>query len=499
MSDKSRPAVSKYFLSAVVLIVPLGLALGFLAFVWIDRREVFQRLSQAVLDGDNWLPYAWGLVAIVLLAIQVRRIGRWRSLWVLRTLLLAITIGVTLILVIGKSASARYQVYRWECFHQHWGVTALNVDETEDELVLLLAEPAIGSCLHRDDEMLTHLAFTRPDLFARRPCEATLALRSILRYGVGPDQIQSSIKGQTFLLYALAGDVYFDSENPFDWLAYAGSNQAIEGQSILPPNVIQDLLSSRIETLGALSVDELESLVFCVAHFPAAVDSDQRQQVRDAWQQRVPEFSSLLGEGFALGERLNALLAESQSSGVRFAWHEGHLLPVDASRRQVAIALPRALETLLQLTVDSFVDDTVDAGSDGAAEFKLSVDGEVLYRYQQQVLRWTERYKPGGIRTSWGRRGQYRPGRLVTELEPTGETRTVARYGATIKLEAASGAEPFETSATLVYWQDYLLDPEDDSELESASYENLSGRIWPLGIHESYFRGSTAFTQGDFH
>ena len=62
-------------------------------------------------------------------------------------------------------------------------------------------------------------------------------------------------------------------------------------------------------------------------------------------------------------------------------------------------------------------------------------------------------------------------------------------YGATVQLNLVAEAGSIEIAApTLVYWQDYLRD-NNETELDSIPFETLNGCVWPLGIHESYFRG----------
>lgn len=459
------------------------LAIGFLAFAWIDRGEIFQRLSYSVLDSDNWLPYGWSLIAIVLLIVQVRRVGRWRSLWVFRSMLLAATALLFVTMVAGKSGWARYQAYRWECLHQHLGITARSLDETELELVALVTDQAIGRQLLGDEVMLRRVAFERSSLFARRPIEANRALGALLSFGDDINSIESSDNGKAFLLYAIAGGV-FDG----------GSTDS--GPDV-KNDTIRGLLQERIDSVESLSDNELEALVFCVAHFPLLVDSNQREQVKTAWSLRVPEFSALLAEGYALGEMLHEVLEQNEVSRIRYRLREGYSLPVQAKRRQILVALPRALQTLIQLTSDSPLEFVQEDKSDSDVEFKLSADGGALQTYQRQVYEWRKRYKTGGIMPRTGNRSPYRMGRWVQELEATGETTTTTLYGATIKLEAALDTDPIETTATLAYWQDYLRGDKDDSELESTNHHKLSGRMWPLGIHESYFRGSDAFASSE--
>lgn len=486
MPTKPRKPVLRHLRHFVLAAIPATLAIAFLAFAWIDRREVFQRLSYSVFDGDNWLPYVWSLLALVLLVIQVRRAGQWRSLKAMRLVLAFLTALVIVVMVAGKSGWARYQCYRWECFHRHLGITSRGHDETESQLVELLTNEAIGSQLSRDREMLNFLAFQRPSLFARRPYEANLALRSLLQLGTDFGDFQSSEPGREFLLYAVAGDVF--REDRFAWSKQANSTQPIESKSTAEQNVVQNLFRSQIDSLESLSDPELEALVFCVGQFPDLVSEQQRQQVLAEWLEWTPELTALLGEEYDFAATLREVFGQDDISQVRFSLHQGYTLPVEAERRQVLVAIPRALQTLVQLTSGLPAQFAQVDEEDSSIDFKISVDGDELQEYQEQVYQWSETYEPG---YRFGRGYQY--GRWKSERVATGETRTVSVYGATVKLETPSVSKSVEPTATLVYWADYLRADTDDPKLDSVRYEHLSGRMWPIGIHESYFRGGDAF------
>ena len=224
--------------------------------------EIFSRLPYSVVDSDNYVPYAWGLVACGLLAIQLRAATGPR---LVRSVRLGLTIATAiafLAIVAGKSSWVRYQVYRWETNHQHFGITGRSRDDTISELVDQLTENRIGQWLHRDPEMLRYLATDRGGLFARKPCKANLALTSLVNHGAELDEIESTSEGAEFLLYALAGDVFKVTDERFAWISASHQPDANEATSVIPSSFAENLIRARIESIDSLSDNELEALVF---------------------------------------------------------------------------------------------------------------------------------------------------------------------------------------------------------------------------------------------
>ena len=495
MTNARHQLKPAWFWSAIGIIFPAFVGVGFLAFFVIDRREIFARLSSPILDNNNGLPFAWALLAIVLLGLQVRRVSGSRLLWSLRTVILTVVSFAMLLMVCGKTGWARYQVYRWECFHRHLGITARNRGETESEVIDLLTDQAIGQWVHSDEELLKHLAIDRAFSFARRPCEARLAWGSLHQCGVASEDLLAEPNGKTFLLYALAGDVHGVPEGQLAWLAQGDgakrSGKAFNG-GLIRKDEAAKLLQSKIESIDSLPDNQLEALMFCVANFRDLVEASQRDAVQDAWLERIPELSTLLAEGYSLGESLAETLDQAELTRVRITVDEDYALPYKDKFNQVLLALPRSLQTLIRLNSDSRIEFV--QSDDADIEIKLTAGGDVLYKYQRQVFEWRKKYKPGRIGLKMQRR-HYRTGRWENERVATGEKTTQTVFGATVRLQASLPPQPIETADTLVYWQDYLRSTDKAPELESAGFNNLQGRLWPLGIHQSYLRGGDVLAE----
>ena len=79
------------------------------------------------------------------------------------------------------------------------------------------------------------------------------------------------------------------------------------------------------------------------------------------------------------------MFGQDDISQVRFSLHQGYTLPVEAERRQVLVAIPRALQTLVQLTSGLPAQFAQVDEEDSSIDFKISVDGDELQEYQEQV------------------------------------------------------------------------------------------------------------------
>ena len=234
--------------------------------------------------------------------------------------------------------------------------------------------------------------------------------------------------------------------------------------------------------MDSVSDEELEALFFCVANMPELVGKENQQRVESMWLKRVPQLASLLGEGLRLGEIMNEAFAEEETKSFEISIQEGYQLPYEATRDRIATVLPRSLATLINLKIPAGVKLVAQ---DADVNITLRLNGESLYQYQQQIMQWRSEFQPGRIR-SVGRTRLYRPGRTVTQAVPSGETRTQTVLGATVALEVPFSEKPIGTEATLAYWSDYARD-EDNATLDSVDRQELDGRVWPLGIHQSYF------------
>ena len=92
---------------------------------------------------------------------------------------------------------------------------------------------------------------------------------------------------------------------------------------------------------------------FCVGNFVSLIDTKQRERVRASWLERVPEFESLLGEGYGLGEAIHESLPGDLPVTIQYSVNEGYALPVVAKRKQILLALPRSLQTCIGLCGDT--------------------------------------------------------------------------------------------------------------------------------------------------
>ncbi len=449
-------------------LIVFAVGVGFVAFAWIDRREVFSRLKYPVLEGELALPYGWAIAAIVLLLIQFRRSAGRRFLRLLQFALAACIAAIVIGLLCGHSHWVRYQVYRLETFGKHYQITARDRDTTEVDLVDAVDESKIGQWIRQDAQMLKHLADNRGDLFARRPDEARTTLASLGKVGSKLDDLLAQGSVNTFLLYALAGEIFVDDETK-NWSSSQSSK----------------LLNRLIQQVDSISDQELEALFFCVANLGGIVDETGQQRVQSKWLERVPHLQNLLGEGFRLGDIINDLIQDEKAHTVRIIAKEGYGLPYEAKRDHIDRVLNRSLVTLIRLAASARV-EVVPGDADLA--ITLHLNGESLYQYQQQIMEWRSEYKPGRIRSTGGSR-LYVPGKSVKRLVPSGETRTRTVLGATVAIEVPVSKPPIKTTTTLAYWADFLRD-KDNPNLDSVDYDELSGRVWPLGIHQSYFLAS---------
>ncbi|QDT10293.1 hypothetical protein [Planctomycetes bacterium K23_9] len=490
-------------------LAPVAVAASFLCFFVLQRQEIFGRLPYSVLANENWLPYVWALVAILLLGLQMRYTQAGKTLGTIGVVLLAAVCLCLGFLLVGRTGWGQYQVLRHECLKHHYGISALRLSDTESGIVARLTDPAVGHYLHVDKEMLEHLALKRADLFARQPCRAALALGSLVQLGVLAEDLTNDPQGSEFALYALAGEVYRSPRESMLWLPQ---------QSVDHTNHATSLIDKYIDNVDSLSDLELEALVFCVANFRQLVDDAQRKRVREVWIARVPELNALMAEGYRLADSLSrSLSTDSALAGdpatANLQVEEGYAIPYDATAKNIQRSLTRSLQTLIRLQPGrafkwrepSDGDNGDGKNGDSDVKVKLKLSGDELYKYQRQLYLWRKKHQSGRYRRI-GTRTEYRPSRPTRELVSAGKSETETVYGATVELQATlrshalrssdkttpkdkkSPVERIEREPTLVYWHDYLRMEDKNADLVEVGYDRLSGRLWPIGIHESYLR-----------
>ncbi len=410
-----------------------AISIGFVAFVWVDRSEVFQRLRYPLLDGELAVPYGWATAALVLLLFLVRqssagsRILRMMHLG-LAGLILTIVVG----LLCGQNSWVQYQVYRWETFGPHYHVSANDRAGTESRLVDKISEsgvakpgiakpgiakpgiakpgiakpgvakPGIARWIQQDAQMLAHLAENRGNLFARNPDAARITLTSLIATGTTLDDLLGRSNCETFLLYALAGEMYVEPSEK-NWAEPLATS----------------FLRRQTQAIDSTSHDELEALFFCVANRSDTIDQQDLLRVRSTWMERVPQFESLLAEGIRLGETINQRLADNKIDAIRFSMKEGYQLPYAAKQKGVVQAMKRSVETLIQLTRKTGIEF---ADASDSLEITLKLEGEPIDEYRKQILEWRSQYKTKGFRSlktgTW-----YRSGSWVDRAVPSGESR----------------------------------------------------------------------------
>jgi hypothetical protein len=318
--------------------------------------------------------------------------------------------------------------------------------------------------------MLAHLAENRGNLFARNPDAARITLTSLIATGTTLDDLLGRSNCETFLLYALAGEMYVEPSEK-NWAEPLATS----------------FLRRQTQAIDSTSHDELEALFFCVANRSDTIDQQDLLRVRSTWMERVPQFESLLAEGIRLGETINQRLADNKIDAIRFSMKEGYQLPYAAKQKGVVQAMKRSVETLIQLTRKTGIEF---ADASDSLEITLKLEGEPIDEYRKQILEWRSQYKTKGFRSlktgTW-----YRSGSWVDRAVPSGESRIERVFGTTVSLDVPFVSDPIQTGSTLAYWSDILSDKENDT-LDGVGYQDLSGRVWPLGIHESYFLSGKA-------
>lgn len=486
MPQSSTSPAKKTIEKLFAVAFPSIIGWSFLTFVVAQRREIFSRLEYGLFDNNNWLPYAGGLIAIICLAFQLRGIGLRRRLALIPTATLVVTVLVLAALLVGKSSWARYRVYRAETLGSHWGVTAHEKEWTQEDVVGRISDPTLGPWFCDDKELLLDMVVYHATLFARQPREARIALASLARLGASIGDIASMGRGAEFLCYALAGETHQDPWYGLDWLQKPKLNPSpLEGfhAGCFGDASTTQLLQSHVAKLNSVSDQHLEALFYCSLVFPKRLANKDRQLIETQWSKRASKLGMLLDEGFRLREHISQSLSDSDVVRFHIETQEGDVTPTNASRSGITGSLANSTRALLLSTGKEikFV-----GPSESEATIKLDVSGKKLYEYQQTLYETATRYERGRVDVFRGKLYS-RPGREITKSVPVGSTKRNA-YGAAVALKMHLPTGSVETDETLAYWADYRTKDGKRDAFAEISYESLAGRIWPFGIHESYYQ-----------
>lgn len=489
----------RHFVGALL---PCVIAWLFLWFAIAQRQEIFSRLEYGLIDNNNWLPHAFGFVAIVWLGFQIRKLGIRSVKSVIPTMTFILTIAAFTAILIGKSPWVRYRIYRVESRGSHWCISSLTKERTCEDLVGRLSDPGIGPWLCDDKEMLLDLVVFRAPLFARKPLEARAALTSLIRLGSSVGEIASMGKGHEFLCYALASETDPNPWDDLDWLKHPQTTPSPSNEfhaGAFTRKSAAKLVLSQLALLETISESQLEAMFFCSLAFTDLLGDNENGQIQNEWSERAGKLGALLDEGFRLRDQVTARLPKSAEVLIHLETEEENVIPIKAKRNGIMGSLNRSVRMLLNSTGKEI--QYVEA-EESDVKVKLTISGQKLYEYQQTLYETKTRYEKGRVDVFRGRLYS-RSGRNITESVPNG-TATRNVYGAAVALKiqfhndpdsdsdrgnhSHHVSDPIETDETLAYWSDFRTKDGAKNVIAEFSHEQLSGRIWPFGIHESYFQ-----------
>ncbi|MDF1824519.1 MAG: hypothetical protein P1U68_07740 [Verrucomicrobiales bacterium] len=476
----------KKFIACVIL------SIAYLVGWCLLRGMFFYEGARDLDTADNIVVLSLGLITVAILALAVAKgkFGKWQRL-MLRSALAA-TLLCFVVQLSFRTSLVRYLVVRYEVMERGLGLSH-HKPGTRDELNDELLSHGIGPWIYKDEGLLRKLVLSHGSHFRNRPVEARIAFAGLRNFGIRFEELWEAPEAEEFLLSLLQSEA--DPEPWFGLDRFPLPEFSPNPEMRFHSGFLSLKQAKKIVDRSRLRENpNWEQLIFFASFFPRIFTESERDFLFTQWKAHFPEDAHLLEDGYRLRDFLKSRVnGQSPVTVAVTMTFEPYMTPIEVRDKQLDQTLQSAFECLVRSCSDQV--KLVDS-EEADLRIHLVLGLIEAYKFEQPIYEFIT------IRTPiWKRVGKTTIATTETSMgTKVSGSQTTTKYVASVKaiIERDLNAEQVEhvsLEETMVYWYEFYgaksrnADASTRQEIDwKEVYDRVSGRMWPLGIHEDYFR-----------